>query len=527
MISFCSLADGETYRCSSCHEHFQYPNSLRAHITFRCVHALNQRREKRDYLQLYRNVYSGSNAVRLPLFNSFNGVFDMTKVRSSNHIADHPNVFPFNFYNVEGRSLPWDALSNGTLQSNIPTDLSRMNGMLDCKMYPWSRIFPTMSSNLCPFNEISQNTVLPQQVKVVDLSTSSANPSEENCVSSSDVFSQIKRKLFDSDTSSSASKHFRPHKPFVEQDDSDKNQNCWQTSYKTDIQNTCSKKCFLTDTGSAFKKVEKKESFKSSSLLNENFISVSENLRNPTKEDNICRTSSLTTKTKANICKIKAMSTVDSSVVQVVTGTPSSHLDVYMPPVRESRGPTSRGFFALPPSAPMHHINTHHPAFAAADQIPPGLLDLCQAAIPSIGPLTENLSIVSRSGNACIPLTSSRNGNMLIEAYANERGNNGRNGFGALPFFKPQNPMVEKILQSASPVLVTAPMSAINISQNWCAKCNATFRMTSDLVYHMRSHHKREFDPMKRKREEKLKCSICSETFRERHHLTRHMSSHD
>ncbi|CAG2165359.1 unnamed protein product [Oppiella nova] len=63
---------------------------------------------------------------------------------------------------------------------------------------------------------------------------------------------------------------------------------------------------------------------------------------------------------------------------------------------------------------------------------------------------------------------------------------------------------------------------------NWCAKCNASFRMTSDLVYHMRSHHKNALtgDTMKKKREEKLRCNICNETFRERHHLTRHMTSH-
>ncbi|KAJ8339253.1 hypothetical protein SKAU_G00360390 [Synaphobranchus kaupii] len=67
-------------------------------------------------------------------------------------------------------------------------------------------------------------------------------------------------------------------------------------------------------------------------------------------------------------------------------------------------------------------------------------------------------------------------------------------------------------------------------AQNWCAKCNASFRMTSDLVYHMRSHHKKEFaaEPLvKRRREEKLKCPICSESFRERHHLSRHMTSHN
>ncbi|XP_072037480.1 uncharacterized protein [Amphiura filiformis] len=66
-------------------------------------------------------------------------------------------------------------------------------------------------------------------------------------------------------------------------------------------------------------------------------------------------------------------------------------------------------------------------------------------------------------------------------------------------------------------------------SENWCAKCNASFRMTSDLVYHMRTHHKRngvEDIESKRRTDEKLKCSICNETFRERHHLTRHMTSH-
>lgn len=80
-----------------------------------------------------------------------------------------------------------------------------------------------------------------------------------------------------------------------------------------------------------------------------------------------------------------------------------------------------------------------------------------------------------------------------------------------------------------APLLPFLPPSLAALSfptQNWCAKCNASFRMTSDLVYHMRSHHKRETDPQKLKREEKLRCHICNETFRERHHLTRHMTSH-
>jgi len=72
-------------------------------------------------------------------------------------------------------------------------------------------------------------------------------------------------------------------------------------------------------------------------------------------------------------------------------------------------------------------------------------------------------------------------------------------------------------------------LAALSFPQtNWCAKCNATFRMTSDLVYHMRSHHKptSSLDPIKKKREDKLRCNICGESFRERHHLTRHMTSH-
>ena len=102
-------------------------------------------------------------------------------------------------------------------------------------------------------------------------------------------------------------------------------------------------------------------------------------------------------------------------------------------------------------------------------------------------------------------------------------------GTGAVPmsfgYYKSANPMVDKILSSnPTPTPVVPTFSALGT--NWCAKCNASFRMTSDLVYHMRSHHKTNYDPLKKKREDKLKCNICGETFRERHHLTRHMTSH-
>jgi hypothetical protein len=90
--------------------------------------------------------------------------------------------------------------------------------------------------------------------------------------------------------------------------------------------------------------------------------------------------------------------------------------------------------------------------------------------------------------------------------------------------FMTHNPAAA-ILSTLLPTTIT---SLSLPAQNVCAKCNISFRMTSDLVYHMRSHHKNEYlqDPNRRKREEKLKCPVCSESFRERHHLTRHMTAH-
>lgn len=82
------------------------------------------------------------------------------------------------------------------------------------------------------------------------------------------------------------------------------------------------------------------------------------------------------------------------------------------------------------------------------------------------------------------------------------------------------------ILSTLIPPTIASSFSLA--AQNVCAKCNISFRMTSDLVYHMRSHHKSENinENHRRKREDKLKCPVCNESFRERHHLTRHMTAH-
>lgn len=76
--------------------------------------------------------------------------------------------------------------------------------------------------------------------------------------------------------------------------------------------------------------------------------------------------------------------------------------------------------------------------------------------------------------------------------------------------------------------LLPPSLAALSLpAQNVCAKCNISFRMTSDLVYHMRSHHKNDaVDSTRKRREDKLKCPVCAESFRERHHLTRHMTAH-
>lgn len=89
-----------------------------------------------------------------------------------------------------------------------------------------------------------------------------------------------------------------------------------------------------------------------------------------------------------------------------------------------------------------------------------------------------------------------------------------------------RNPAAAALLTTLIPPTIATSFTLT--AQNVCAKCNISFRMTSDLVYHMRSHHKSEFtnDTNRRKREEKLKCPVCNESFRERHHLTRHMTAH-
>lgn len=103
-------------------------------------------------------------------------------------------------------------------------------------------------------------------------------------------------------------------------------------------------------------------------------------------------------------------------------------------------------------------------------------------------------------------------------------------------FPSPGGPMPPHTLLTAAASVTAAALlppslAALTLpAQNVCAKCKISFRMTSDLVYHMRSHHKGEHvvvDSARRRRDQdKLRCPVCNETFRERHHLTRHMTAH-
>lgn len=94
-----------------------------------------------------------------------------------------------------------------------------------------------------------------------------------------------------------------------------------------------------------------------------------------------------------------------------------------------------------------------------------------------------------------------------------------------------QIPTPSPSFSTASWALLPPTFTSLGLStQNRCAKCNLSFHLTSDLVFHMRSHHKKEHAGpdlhSKNLREEALSCPICHEYFRERHHLSRHMTSH-
>ena len=178
---------------------------------------------------------------------------------------------------------------------------------------------------------------------------------------------------------------------------------------------------------------------------------------------------------------------------------------------------------AVIPRYPLIPPGTIPPAFLASsglsENISVNLAELYRnpAKLASMGRPMEKLGDINNIENNNIA------GKLPACFGAETRGMGVPMSFG---YYKSPNPMVDKLLNTNTPAPATVLPTFATLATNWCAKCNASFRMTSDLVYHMRSHHKSNIDPMKKKREDKLKCNICGETFRERHHLTRHMTSH-
>lgn len=94
-------------------------------------------------------------------------------------------------------------------------------------------------------------------------------------------------------------------------------------------------------------------------------------------------------------------------------------------------------------------------------------------------------------------------------------------------------------VRSFNPIVASAlgrPLDALN--QNCCAMCGMTFRLTGDLVQHMRTNHrtgknKRSSNKDDTKKIEcesttscNLVCSICEEIFEDEHHLVRHAKAH-
>uniref|UniRef100_A0A4W5M9Q3 PR/SET domain 8a n=1 Tax=Hucho hucho TaxID=62062 RepID=A0A4W5M9Q3_9TELE len=77
------------------------------------------------------------------------------------------------------------------------------------------------------------------------------------------------------------------------------------------------------------------------------------------------------------------------------------------------------------------------------------------------------------------------------------------------------SPVLLSLVSWLSPLCLTA--------QIWCAKCNVSFRLISDLVQQY------EVPPQEgagRHRVRRLKCCICNEVFRQRHHHAGHLTSH-
>ncbi|KAF8567318.1 Zinc finger C2H2 type [Paragonimus westermani] len=195
---------------------------------------------------------------------------------------------------------------------------------------------------------------------------------------------------------------------------------------------------------------------------------------------------------------------------------------------------------------------------------------------------------ISRNKNRnCTAFTSQQNN---LRPAQNPHHHHTTHNKSGLISMRTRNPLIEQLLNtlfqpSSQPTVskhnVPNPTQPALCLQNWCARCFMSFRLTSDLVQHMRTHHNnsnnskinhqhqsrlksqlaitephswadessddsfgvldqqiKQKTPSRNQRDlvspksispsdENLVCHLCGETFRERHHLTRHMTAHN
>jgi len=202
---------------------------------------------------------------------------------------------------------------------------------------------------------------------------------------------------------------------------------------------------------------------------------------------------------------------------------------MFLPSSTSSRIPTGSNFYHQ-----SHHPTDLSSLAASTFALIPHMSKFGPTGMGMCGPFvpkSEHGSLVKSSGH----LSHQPNNNPPTYAFAgysfppqmmgrinsNQELRNGR------PISQQQQmspPMNHAAAAAAAAALINPPsllppsLTALTLpAQNVCAKCNIGFRMTSDLVYHMRSHHRKdELDPLKKKRDEKLRCPVCHETFRER-----------
>jgi len=239
--------------------------------------------------------------------------------------------------------------------------------------------------------------------------------------------------------------------------------------------------------------------------------------------------------------------------LSVVTTSPLTALDITSASARLTGTAGSPGLFVFPP-AQMQSERLRAPVMLNAGFPAPNNRDVFY---PSIG--NDSAAAAAYARNFVVNNNNNVSGNdVKVFNRSSSLGVQSRHVPvpPSLPLsvpggFRTSNPMMERLLQLVTPARCAAQSSSkstngpavsshatttlsasfpsLQLAQNWCAKCNTSFRMTSDLVYHMRTHHKRDLDPAsqgRRKDDNKLRCDVCGETFKERHHLTRHMTSH-